>query len=458
MRYIAFAFVLLLSQSLLAQPQSKNVTVESTDGNKLSILNTYPDSFPVISVVFKAERDGEPVWDLAIEDLSVYEDNDACPLVSLASISTRKAINISLILDHSGSMETDWSQFYVTNDQGNLVLSYDQDGNLTSAQDNGTPLDLAKASIKNFIGRFNLDKDNVGLIGFSTEIDVRVPLTKDTSLINSILDTIQPTNLTALYDAAYEGLQQLRGEDGISIEVLLTDGNDNSSSKGWADVIDLAIAEDIPVFVIGLGNVNVDTLSLIAEQTNGEFFHATKAQSLDSIYTRISRKILSFYDLRYHSVNTSSIDQTRELRLNFNVADEFVFSDTAAVKLPQEVILYLQEKERQRDYLIYGGIASLILITSGVLLARFRRREDDDKKEIVIRKVYPNPTSAVINVIHNAEGGFLVVRDLSGQELRRHEIKSVHESIDLGGLSGVYIVVLETDLGVSDPVKVVVQD
>ncbi len=460
MRYLLIVLLGFLSSSLTwTQPLDRNVSIEATSGNNLKILNAYPDSFPSISIVFEAEHGGDPVWDLEMDEIRVYEDNEACTLLSLEPISKRKPIHISLVLDHSGSMERDVSQLYVDSDWTQPLFSIDSEGHIIYPEGYITPLENAKSSIKNFIGKFDLEKDYVGLIGFSTDIDVRIPLTNDTSLINATIDTIQPTLSTALYDAAYEALGQLRGKDGIGIEVLLTDGLDNASSKHWTDIVDLAIAEEVPIFIIGLGDVNVDTLSLIAQETKGEFFHATNAKFLDSIYTKISRKILSFYDLRYESINAASIDDSRQIRLEFDIDEDFLVVDSTSIKLPPEVISYLEKKERQRTYFVYGGIATILLILGGVLIVNYRKTEiqEEETDSLLITRVYPNPSPGIINVIHSADDGFLVVRDTTGREVKRHKINAKHESIDLYGFSGTYFVIIEAAAGLSKPVQVIIQ-
>jgi hypothetical protein len=63
-----------------------------------------------ISIIFRAQtRDGNPVWDLKKEYLIVTENKQLCSLISLEAISKNQTINVALVIDHSGSMSTEFS-------------------------------------------------------------------------------------------------------------------------------------------------------------------------------------------------------------------------------------------------------------------------------------------------------------------------------------------------------------
>lgn len=97
----------LLHLSIYAQSQVKG-SLASKDTATLSVIRIFPDSFPSVSVVFKAEtRKGDPVWNLTKERVVVKEDAQQCQIISLEKISKDNPIYISVVIDHSGSMLDD---------------------------------------------------------------------------------------------------------------------------------------------------------------------------------------------------------------------------------------------------------------------------------------------------------------------------------------------------------------
>jgi Ca-activated chloride channel family protein len=141
----------------------------------------------------------------------------------------------------------------------------------------------------------------------------------------------------------------------------------------------------IPIYVIGLGDVNRDTLSLIAKQTNGRFYYTKSSSDLNTIYNLISRQVQAFYSLTYTSPNFSSADSIRSINLSFDIDSLFTNSDSTTLHLPKEVIAYIKIKERQmaveaennrkqREYFAIGGSFVAILAGTGSLIFYRRRR------------------------------------------------------------------------------------
>ena len=61
---------MLSSLHTLAQPDLVHGNIFAVDTVELSILGVYPDSFPTVSVVFKAETpQRKPIWNLMVEDM-----------------------------------------------------------------------------------------------------------------------------------------------------------------------------------------------------------------------------------------------------------------------------------------------------------------------------------------------------------------------------------------------------
>jgi Ca-activated chloride channel family protein len=437
--YIIASFISLSSYTQNDKIKGNLTTSDTAD---LTILNIYPDAFPNVSVVFKAEtRKGNPVWDLTKEKMKVKENSQECKVISLERISKTKPINIAIVLDHSGSMLSDEAQLF---DKDGLPLYTEtEDGYLVFPKNYVAPIDNAKKAAKSFISSFNFKKDFMSVIGFSTFIDIQLPLSQDINEINGIIDSMQADNTTALYDAMIAGIEQIKKSEGIKLLVVLTDGYDNASKTTWSDVVDKAKQEEIPVYIIGLGDVNTDTLQLIAKSTKGQFYFTKSSSSLNGIYALISKQVQAFYNLVYTSPNFSSMDSTRQIELSFDVDDMFLVTNAESINLPSEVISFIEKKEKEKEYIYYGGIASALLIGAGVILFYVRRNKKDESLPIIL-KLFPNPAFDVINVECKSKNGRLQIIDMTGTVVKSFELECNEAQFNISDIKlGNYIAIIE---------------
>ena len=441
---ISFILSIIISLSVFGQTEKIKGKLTTADTAELTILNIYPDSFPTVSIVFKAEKtNGEPVWNLTKEKMRVKENSQNCDVISLEQISKNKPINLGIVIDHSGSMLIDQSQLYDIN--GQPLFFYDKNGQLVTPKGYSAPIDNAKSAVKDFISTFNTKKDFISVIGFSNIVDKKLPLTQDVSQINSLVDSMGADFSTALYDAMITSIDEIKKAAGVKVLVVLTDGQDNSSKSKWNDVIDKANKENIPIYIIGLGDANIDTLTLIAKSTKGHFYFTRSSSSLNTVYAEISKQVQAFYNLVYSTTNFSSTDSSRQIELSFDIDSLYLVTNAASSKFPTEVIDFLAKKEKEKRYLLYGGIALAVLVSTGTILFYFliiRRK----KNLLIIKKLFPNPTDGNINLDYVSGAGRLEIINLSGQVVKTIEIKGTEKRFDLTGLqNGNYIAVIQAD-------------
>lgn len=138
--------------------------------------------------------------------------------------------------------------------------------------------------------------------------------------------------------------------------------------------MDSAVLLEIPVYIIGLGNVNKDTLQMIADMTHGQFIYTRTSESFQEIYSRISNEIQSFYDLKYESRNLSAIESRRKFTITFSPDGTKSDTFTSSFLLPDEVKDYLRNKARREEYLIGTSIVTAVAVTIGTIVYRRRRR------------------------------------------------------------------------------------
>lgn len=368
MRIILIVILLSIQFPSFCQTSFKG-QLTSGDTMNLEILNAYPDSFPRVSLLFHAEStEKSPIWNLSKSDLIVKENKESQVIDTLFLQSKNNAINISLILDHSGSMQQ--SDELLDTIKYPEMARYIYDGFIYTTEGfkypEGyiAPIDHAKSAISSFNKSFESNKDLINLIGFSSRVDVDFPFTNDFSKIDSVLSTVKADSMTAFYDALLRGIKNLDNRDGLKSIVALTDGLNNHSNFTFEDVLDSAVRKEIPIYVIGLGSVNIDTLSMLANLTGGRFYHTNDPKSLNEVYSEISRTIQSIYELHYTSNNLSHLDSLKEIILDYNIDSIYVQKAIVNKILPESVIQTLQKRKRQSDLkYIYGGLTILVLVT-----------------------------------------------------------------------------------------------
>jgi len=472
---------LVLFLPLIGLSQSKKIQagISTKDSAKLSILGVYQDDFPNISVVFRAEKkNGNPVFGLSKKDLTVLENEEECQVISIRELSKQKPINIGIVLDHSGSMDYDEGQLQRLG-YDMFDLPYDAQGLIEFPQGYVKPITLAKSALLEFVESFNFKKDNISVVGFSSKVDRTLEPTNNVGKIKRNIRTMKTNGTTAFYDAIIAGLKQLNGAEGMNVIVALTDGNDNASYASLVQTINKAKQMDIPVYVVGLGDVNRATLSQIATETGGQFFYANSAKSLHAIYEKISEKLQSFYDLVYLSPNLSKGSWDRSLEISFVKEGQNVVSEIEHFTIDSTAIAYIKQKnleakqreeaarveaeeaaeaEAQEKAILNSGIGIAALLVAGGIIFYFSRKKS--KPQLAITKVYPNPTANNVSIeIQNnrALEGKLYVFDMQGNQVLLQDIGSKAE-VNLSALAnGTYLLKASFDDCQSESIRVVVQ-
>ena len=159
-----------------------------------------------------------------------------------------------------------------------------------------SPLDNAKGAARDLVE--SMAKETaVGVVQFDDGVAQIYPITfipsddvgaravKDAT--KAAIDGISKGGFTAIYDAASTALANIKTYQGtVSGDLtgacyLLTDGDDNSSSKSSAQVIAEYQAAKIPLVTVGYGSGGAGNpvLSSLADETGGQYFTSPTTQS-----------------------------------------------------------------------------------------------------------------------------------------------------------------------------------
>ena len=187
---------------------------------------------------------------------------------------------------------------------------------------------------KEVAGSFIADRygDRIGLVAFAAEAFTQSPLTTDQSTLQTLLARIRSGLIddsgTAIGNGLATAINRLRESDAKSkVVILLTDGVNNRGQITPMTAAEIARAQNIRVYTIGVGSmgtapypavdmfgnitfvqqkVEIDekTLQAMAEMTGGKYFRATDNEKLKAIYDEINQleksKVEVFEHVAYH--------------------------------------------------------------------------------------------------------------------------------------------------------------
>ena len=171
---------------------------------------------------------------------------------------------------------------------------------------------------KEVAGSFIADRygDRIGLVAFAGEAFTQSPLTTDQSTLQTLLSRIRSGLIedgTAIGNGLATAINRLRESDAKSkVVILLTDGVNNRGEITPMTAAEIARAQNIRVYTIGVGTegmapypavdmfgnityvkqkVEIDekTLTAMADMTGGKYFRATDNAKLKAIYDEINQ-------------------------------------------------------------------------------------------------------------------------------------------------------------------------
>jgi VWFA-related protein len=294
---IIVAAVTLVSISLSAAqtqkpktpPKSDKKTEEGQDEQTIRL------GTQLVTVPFNVtDKKNRYVNDLAKNDIEVLEDNKSQEVFSFER-QTDLPITIAMLIDISGSQQ--WT----------------------------LPQEVSAG--KRFFQRvLRPRKDLAAVVTFEHESVLVQNLTSDLDKLDRALDECRvpaesvtyrrggtpPINnsgvgSTALYDSIYSvSTDLLRREAGRRVIILVTDGEDTSSSLKMREAIERTWRSEIIVYSVGIGGpmgVDHGTLKKIAEETGGRAFFPRTEDDLDKAYAQIDEDLRSQYVLAYTPSN-----------------------------------------------------------------------------------------------------------------------------------------------------------
>jgi Ca-activated chloride channel family protein len=179
-------------------------------------------------------------------------------------------------------------------------------------------LEPARQAALQFLRRTLRPRDQAAVITFNRSPHVAVGLTGDLQALEDGLSGLMADEETSLYDSLIFSLQYLGGASGQRAVLLLSDGEDHTSTFGFAEALESARRAGIAVYAIGIDLPKggpTEQLARLASETGGKSFFLRGTGDLDRAYQEIERDLRSRYRISYQSSNTKASDAFRAVRV-----------------------------------------------------------------------------------------------------------------------------------------------
>jgi len=299
MRFTALILVsaLVVSALLLAQDD----TTLKVEVNLVNILFNVRD------------KKGGLVGNLSKDDFKIFEDGKE-QTVKFFNRETDLPLTVGLLIDVSAS-------------QQNLI-------------------EIEKNAAYQFFGSVLRKQDLAFLISFGEDAELLQDYTNSPKLLRAGLDglqvssgvggigpgpvpTISQPRGTVLYDAVYlAAADQLKGQVGRKVLVLITDGEDQGSRYKISQAIEAAQKADAIIygfyyvdraFYMGHGMIfaggSDSTLRQMSEDTGGHVFHIDRRLTLQEAFEELQAEMRSQYAIGYTPTNPAKDGSFRKIEI-----------------------------------------------------------------------------------------------------------------------------------------------
>ena len=233
------------------------------------------------------------VTGLEPENFRIFEDKVEQEVVNFSSEDV--PISIGVILDHSGSM--------------------------------ANKLGKAREAALQFFRTAN-PEDEFFLVSFNERAELLSPFTNNVEDLQSRMISTSAKGSTALLDAIYLGLSQMKGARNAKRALLIiSDGGDNHSRYTEKDIKRLVREADTQLYSIGIFDpseyrsrtpeeLNGPTLlNEITELTGGRAFAADNINDLPDIAAKIGAELRNQYVLGYKPSNRAHDARWRKIKI-----------------------------------------------------------------------------------------------------------------------------------------------
>jgi Ca-activated chloride channel homolog len=276
------------------ESKSKDDVTKNTPGARIKpTVGLHMDVDMALVNVTVTDPYNRLVTGLDPDNFRVFEDNVEQEVVTFSSEDV--PISIGVIFDFSGSM--------------------------------ANKIGKAREAAVQFFKTAN-PQDEFFLVSFNERAELTSAFTNSVEDLQSRMMLTAPRGRTALLDAIYLGLSQMRGaHNGKRALLILSDGGDNHSRYNESDIKRLVREADTQLYAIGifdpLGYRNrtpeelngPSLLSEVTEMTGGRVFAVENLNELPDIASKIGMELRNQYVLGYRPSNKAHDARWRKIKI-----------------------------------------------------------------------------------------------------------------------------------------------
>jgi len=270
----------LLGSTALSRAQDVPITTLHVDVKLVSVFVSVTD------------RNGALVGGLSQNDFAVYEDGRP-QQIAVFERESELPLNLTLAIDTSGSVRKD--------------------------------LDEETAAARRFVHAILRSQDQMSVLQFATTVRRLTPFTNKEAQIDRALSEMRGDWATALYDAIYQGSQDLAAKPGRKVLVVVSDGDDTAKDVTYAQALEEALRDEVMIYTIidvpiessaGRDTGGEHAMITLAEQTGGKHFYVDQG-GLDKAFAQVSDDLRTQYLIGYYPRN--QVPGTEFHRLNVTI-------------------------------------------------------------------------------------------------------------------------------------------
>lgn len=271
----------LWGQTLSGSDQIHVVRTGALDHDDVPTPNIRVNSDLVLIPVTVVDRHDQLIAGLEKEHFKLFEDKVEQVITHFASEDA--PVSIGLVFDASGSM--------------------------------ADKLSTAREAVSRFLKTANPD-DEFFLLQFNDRVERLQELTRDTEQVQSRLMWIRPNGQTALLDAIYVAIQEIKqAHNTRKALVIISDGGDNRSLHSMGEIKNAVREADVQIYAIGIFDppgvrsrtheelVGPALLDEVARQTGGRLFEIADVRELPEMAAKVGRALRNQYVLGYAPAN-----------------------------------------------------------------------------------------------------------------------------------------------------------
>jgi len=249
-----------------------------------AVVTIHKEVQEVNLVLTVTDHRGRLVRDLLSSDFVILDDDRPPVRITYFDRQTTLPLRIALVIDTSDSVSACFD----------------------------TEKKVAAAFLKHVL---HTPEDLALVIGFNQEVHVAQPPTTDVGLLSRALHRLHAGGGTAIYDAVSAASQELEKtadtQPSRRAIILITDGEDNHSHIAMLQAAELALRDEVIVYVINTATVtgtpDKDDLAMtqLSEATGGNSMHADTDDRIASAFEKIKKQLRTQYVIGYKPSNTT---------------------------------------------------------------------------------------------------------------------------------------------------------